>query len=77
MMDLNELQNRIDIRFSDLSLLKRALTHCSYLNEHPEVAQLSNERLEFLGDALLELAITEMLYRQACLLNEGDVSIQP
>ena len=74
MLDLDELQDKIDIRFRDTSLLELALIHRSYLNEHPEVPQLSNERLEFLGDALLELAITEMLYRQARLLTEGEMT---
>ncbi len=49
--------------FSDLSLLIMAFTHRSYLNEHKKTAQAHNERLEFLGDAVLELVVTEYLYK--------------
>lgn len=48
--------------FNDLSLLIMAFTHRSYLNEHKKTAQAHNERLEFLGDAVLELVVTEYLY---------------
>src|SRR5438132_236167 len=48
--------------FSDLDLLIMAFTHRSYLNEHKESAKAHNERLEFLGDAVLELVVTEHLY---------------
>ena len=48
--------------FTDLELLIMAFTHRSYLNEHKDSAKGHNERLEFLGDAVLELAVTEHLY---------------
>jgi ribonuclease III len=48
--------------FKDLNLLITAFTHRSYLNEHKKTAQEHNERLEFLGDAVLELVVTEYLY---------------
>lgn len=48
--------------FNDISLLLMAFTHRSYLNEHKKTAQAHNERLEFLGDAVLELIVTEYLY---------------
>ncbi len=48
--------------FSDISLLITALTHRSYLNEHKKTVSEHNERLEFLGDAVLELVVTEYLY---------------
>jgi ribonuclease-3 len=49
--------------FSDMDLLVTAFTHRSYLNEHKKTAQQHNERLEFLGDAVLELVVTDHLYR--------------
>lgn len=52
----------LGIEFSDISLLVTALTHRSYVNEHKKTAKVHNERMEFLGDAVLELAVTEYLY---------------
>lgn len=49
-------------RFNDISLLVTAFTHRSYVNEHKKTVQVHNERMEFLGDAVLELAVTEYLY---------------
>lgn len=57
--------------FKDPSLLTRALTHRSYLNEHPEVEPLDNERLEFLGDAVLDFVVAGWLYKQYPDLSEG------
>lgn len=62
-MDLEELENKIKIKFKDRNLLQTALTHRSYLNENRTWALPHNERLEFLGDAVLELITTEYLYR--------------
>lgn len=64
-MDLTKYQAFADQRFggfSDLELLITAFTHRSYLNEHKDSAKGHNERLEFLGDAVLELVVTEHLY---------------
>ncbi len=59
-----ELEEALGLVFKDKRLLLRALTHRSYLNEHREERWLGdNERLEFLGDAVLELVVTEYLYR--------------
>jgi ribonuclease-3 len=58
-------------QFHDLSLLARALTHRSYLNEHPEVALEDNERLEFLGDAVLDFVVGAWLYNRFPELREG------
>lgn len=58
-----EASARIDTEFNDRSLLLQALTHRSYLNEHPEHPVGHNERLEFLGDAVLQIVVTEHLYR--------------
>jgi len=60
-MTLEELQNKIGIQFKDKSLLELVFIHRSYLNEHKSVKE-HNERLEFLGDAVLELAATRYLY---------------
>jgi len=56
------LEEQIGIKFKDYHLLRNAFVHRSYLNEHRDSQYESNERLEFLGDAVLELAVTEYLY---------------
>jgi len=63
MTDLEEFQNQIGVQFNDAKLLERAFIHRSYLNEHPKLGLEHNERLEFLGDAVLELVVTDYLYR--------------
>jgi ribonuclease-3 len=60
---LADLQKQIKVSFKDASLLERAFIHRSYLNEHPKSGLEHNERLEFLGDAVLELVVTDYLYR--------------
>lgn len=62
-MDLSSLESKIKIQFKDRELLQSALTHRSYLNENRKWPLAHNERLEFLGDAVLELITTEYLYR--------------
>ncbi|HEX5797155.1 MAG TPA: ribonuclease III domain-containing protein, partial [Candidatus Saccharimonadales bacterium] len=52
----------LGVEFKDIALLITAFTHRSYLNEHKKTVKEHNERLEFLGDAILELAVTEYLY---------------
>lgn len=59
--DLAELENKIGITFTNKELIKTAFVHRSYINEHKSVKE-HNERLEFLGDAVLELVVTEHLY---------------
>ncbi len=61
-MDLSSLEKNIGIKFNNKDLLRQALVHRSYLNENPNFSLLDNERLEFLGDAVLEMAVTEHLY---------------
>ncbi len=64
-MDLSHfsvLEERLGHTFRDQSLLLQAITHRSYLNEHSDVTHEHNERLEFLGDAVLEMVVTEYLY---------------
>ena len=60
--DFQPLETAIGVVFLNKSLLQHALVHRSYLNEHPEFEIGHNERLEFLGDAVLELVVTEHLY---------------
>jgi len=73
MADLAVLQSSIGIAFNDVNLLKQALFHRSYLNETPEDLS-SNERLEFLGDALIGLAVADYMYRRFPHLQEGDLT---
>jgi len=61
--DLAELEKKINIKFNNIDLLHQAMIHRSYLNEHPNFRLGHNERLEFLGDAVLELVTTEYLYK--------------
>jgi ribonuclease-3 len=60
---IENLAAKLDVRFKDLNLLRQALTHRSYLNENRGKKMEHNERLEFLGDAVLELVVTEYLYQ--------------
>ncbi|MEI6288419.1 MAG: ribonuclease III [bacterium] len=62
MKDISQLEKKINANFKNSDLLLQAVTHRSYLNEHPEFHLEHNERLEFLGDAVLELVVTEHLY---------------
>jgi len=59
-----ELADRLGLTFDDPAVLAGALVHSSYVNEHPEAGLESNERLEFLGDAVLSLVISEYLYQR-------------
>lgn len=61
--DLAPLQKTLGVQFKNESLLEQSLVHRSYLNENPGYALDHNERLEFLGDAVLELIVTEYLYK--------------
>lgn len=61
--DFSPFEEQIGVVFKDKGLLTQAVVHRSYLNEHPSFAFGHNERLEFLGDAVLELVVTEYLYR--------------
>ena len=59
---IENLAEKIGVKFNNLDLLRQAVTHRSYLNEHRDYKLEHNERLEFLGDAVLELVVTEHLY---------------
>jgi ribonuclease-3 len=68
-----DLAKRLDLSFSDILLLNRALTHRSYHNEHPEAVE-DNERLEFLGDAVLDFLVGAWLYNHFPEMSEGDLT---
>lgn len=72
--NLNRLQKRLGVKFKDEKFLKQALVHRSYLNEHPNFNIGHNERLEFLGDAVLEIVVTEFLYLNFTKTPEGDLT---
>jgi len=72
--DLTKLQKRLGIKFKNEGLLKQALVHRSYLNEHADFKIGHNERLEFLGDAVLEIVVTEFLYLNFPTTPEGDLT---
>ncbi|MCP6720444.1 MAG: ribonuclease III [Patescibacteria group bacterium] len=69
--DSSKLEQKLGIQFKDKNLLKEALTHRSYLNEYPGASVSHNERLEYLGDAVLELITTEHLFRTYPDYQEG------
>jgi len=72
--DLDALQQTLGISFNDSSLLEEALVHSSYINENPSLAPASNERLEFLGDAVLGLIVAERLYQDFPHADEGEMT---
>ena len=74
MADLTAFQQELGVNFNQPSLLVQALTHSSYANENPNLAHSSNERLEYLGDAVLGLMVGEKLYRDFPDLSEGDMT---
>ena len=70
-MNLEEFENKIEYKFKDIKLLKNAFTHTSYANENKVQ---SNEKLEFLGDAILEFTVSEYLYKNYKTLKEGEMT---
>jgi len=72
--DVTEFAGNLNLVFEDEGLLRQAFTHRSYLNEHRGEVQGHNERLEFLGDAVLELASTRFLYDKFPDKTEGDLT---
>lgn len=73
-MDFSKFENIIGITFNDKNLLKQAFLHRSYLNEHRDIKMDHNERLEFLGDAVLELVVTDFLFKKFPEKPEGDLT---
>lgn len=74
MSDMAALQEKLGIQFDDPSLLKQALVHSSYVNEHHGSVSVSNERLEFLGDAVLGMIFAEKLYKDLPDAPEGELT---
>ncbi|MEX0917140.1 MAG: ribonuclease III [Candidatus Paceibacterota bacterium] len=74
MIDSEEFEKKIGVSFKDKGLLKNAFVHRSYVNEHRDEVEAHNERLEFLGDAVLELVTTEFLYAKYPDKPEGELT---
>jgi len=74
MVDWDHCQENLGICFRRESLLKQAFVHTSYCNENLDIGYSSNERLEFLGDAVLNFVVTEKLYREFPELSEGELT---
>jgi ribonuclease-3 len=72
--DFSSFEKKIGVTFKDKALLKQAFVHRSYINENKDSGLDHNERLEFLGDAVLELAITDHLYKKYADKTEGDLT---
>ncbi|WCN39059.1 ribonuclease III [Aneurinibacillus uraniidurans] len=73
-MDFASFQNEIGVQFKNEKLLRQAFTHSSYVNEHRGKPFQDNERLEFLGDAVLELTISQFLYHNFPKMSEGELT---
>ena len=74
MKDFSPFEKRLGVEFKNKNLLTQAFVHRSYLNENPEFGLEQNERLEFLGDAVLELVVTEYLYKEYPTKAEGELT---
>ncbi len=74
MSNLKNLEKIINVKFNNIDLLQQALVHRSFINEHPDFRVGHNERLEFLGDAVLEIIITEYLFINFPDKPEGDLT---
>ncbi|MGF2615619.1 ribonuclease III [Rossellomorea vietnamensis] len=69
-----EFQKVHEIKFNNEKLLRQAFTHSSYVNEHRKKPYEDNERLEFLGDAVLELTVSQFLYKKYPTMSEGELT---
>ncbi len=74
MKDLSQFESIIGISFDNKDLLQKSVVHRSYINEHPDFSLGHNERLEFLGDAVLELAVTKHLFKTYKDKPEGELT---
>ena len=72
--NIDDLQNSIEYSFKDEKLLVTALTHKSYIVNAPETGDVNNERLEYLGDAVLELVTSDFLYKNYKQMSEGEMT---
>lgn len=71
---IDTLEDKLGFQFQNRSVLMRALTHRSYLNENPEMSLEDNERLEFLGDAVLDFLVGSYLYHRFPEMDEGELT---
>ncbi len=74
MKDFEPFEKKLGLKFKNKDLLTQAFAHRSYLNENPSFSLNHNERLEFLGDAVLELIVTDHLYKDYPEKSEGDLT---
>jgi ribonuclease-3 len=74
MIQFGDFEKKTKITFKDKDLLKQAFIHRSYINENPRAGLSHNERLEFLGDAVLELVVTDFLYKKYPNHTEGELT---
>ncbi|MBP6912396.1 MAG: ribonuclease III [Candidatus Pacebacteria bacterium] len=73
-IDFSAFEKQLGVKFKNKDLLTQAFTHRSYVNENSNLAHGHNERLEFLGDAVLELIVTDYLYENYPSQNEGELT---
>lgn len=73
-MQVKKFENKFNLEFNNKDLLVQAFTHSSYVNEHRQRKLIDNERLEFLGDAVLELGVSEYLYNEHVQMSEGEMT---
>ena len=73
-LNLEEFEKRLGYRFTNKNLLLLALTHSSYANENKKCSHENNERLEFLGDAVLDMVVSEYMYRKFPDMPEGELT---
>lgn len=71
---MRQLQNELNFIFKDITLLNGALIHSSYANEHRKSNMIHNERLEFLGDSVLNLAVSDYIYKKYPYYPEGNLT---
>jgi len=74
MREFQKLEQALGYEFKNIEFLRQSLTHRSYINEHPDFKLGHNERLEFLGDAVLEIVVTEHLFNSFPDTPEGDLT---
>jgi len=74
MKDFTPLENALGVTFNDKSIIEQAFIHRSYINENPRSGLAHNERFEFLGDAVVELIVTDHLFRTYPTHNEGELT---
>ena len=71
---INEIETIIGIKFNQKTLLSKSVIHKSLLNENPDLTLESNERLEFLGDSIIQTSVSDLLYNKHPDWNEGTLS---